>query len=784
METQLRAMDTQINSLQKEQLKQNFSNISYQSIEDPEDLTLDFDLDALVTKEENKQIKTITINLIPLEKVNTAYIKGDFTSWERRKMTKQPGEDGIFEITLKVLKGFRYFYIFEAGNTAVCDFNSEVIANPYREEELNNYLVVKDENSKDANEPSASKTESKKQSSGMVVDSEGNKDSEDKDSIGNKGYKDFGADYKNNKRILEESLSKGVVYSCNSSEKQLLSKIIDFSTNFSTREKQINLQKESTCTTIRGHYDKKLKLVNDQWKTKFEEVFEFFRERVARIDSALFLIKDVDCRNMHFKGIRLYDKNSLKINIDTHLKSRFFESIPFKGIFEKGRFFDHEESSLILEDHKSSTEVLKIYYQTVNVGQDDYKVLKIYYQTVNVGQDDYYDSDPRQYQFGGFGGFGGGSDDEEDHMGPPIRKKMMEQEIVPYKILPEGVDINDYNLVIDKGRIIDVKTKDRGSIVTFEAVLISNKDNRKLSGFISTSMLKIYTTLYSKDIVNILHIHLNDTSSEIRVDSVFLENDEAPEHHKEFKIDSFGKKLNYKFLFKDYKLNRIFYNVSDNFIDEPKFEETRITVGNIVRIKNERNYQNCYAKIINIPLGMLARKDSEKGDVVEKMRSSDVMKDGSCVERHLEELPGFLDLQVLFNSRKEALFNKDKVKISIPVCNVVIMTMKEQVELEKELVHEQIKTENKVQAKLEDDFDRVKACEKYLDFKVLSAEVTDFTQAKELLEFLDGLSLEGYKSLSSSGDEDINQKINFIFGVKDELTANLHKHIRVLSFSK
>jgi hypothetical protein len=311
----------------------------------------------------------------------------------------------------------------------------------------------------------------------------------------------------------------------------------------------------------------------------------------------------------------------------------------------------------------------------------------------------------------------------------------------------------------------------------------SKNDNRKFSGFISTSMMKVYTCLYSKDIVNLIHIHLNDTSEEIAVDSVFMNPNESPEQYKEFKKDAFGKTLNYKFLFKDYRLNKIYYNLSDNFIDEPKFEEIRISVGNMIRIKTDEKYKGCYAKITGIPLGMLVRKDLDKKDIIERMKSSDIKKEGYCVERHLDELPGFIDILVVLNDKKETILSKTKIKLSIPVCNAIIISMKEQVEIEKIVVTEQMNEENLLKEELDKLFEDFKSSQKYTDFQILSKEITSFDEAKQFLSYLENLSKDKFKELDLS-DTDTNNKLNYVFNLKEELVSNLHKLLRVLSFSK
>ena len=103
--------------------------------------------------------------------------------------------------------------------------------------------------------------------------------------------------------------------------------------------------------------------------------------------------------------------------------------------------------------------------------------------------------------------------------------------------------------------------------VMFEAILINEQKKKKFLGFVSTSTMKVYSALYNQNIVNVLHIHIDDTNESIAVDSFFLDKDENENDYKNFSKDIKGKKLDYKFLFKNYRLTKIFYSMSSDYID-------------------------------------------------------------------------------------------------------------------------------------------------------------------------------------------------------------------------
>ena len=132
---------------------------------------------------------------------------------------------------------------------------------------------------------------------------------------------------------------------------------------------------------------------------------------------------------------------------------KFYSTIELKDLFETCYILSQEESDLVL----------------ANYIEDKKKFLKILYQL----------------QFD--------------------KRYPMEKEIIPYRIEPNYIDINDYNLTIKDNSITFVENKQNRVFVTFDSLLIG--DGKATTGLVSTSLIKVYTTLYSKDILNILHIH-------------------------------------------------------------------------------------------------------------------------------------------------------------------------------------------------------------------------------------------------------------------------------------
>ena len=68
-----------------------------------------------------KNVKEITIEYISPEQYNSLYIMGDFTKWELRSMKKNKD---IFSYKIVLLKGFKYYYSFQAGDQILIDYNN------------------------------------------------------------------------------------------------------------------------------------------------------------------------------------------------------------------------------------------------------------------------------------------------------------------------------------------------------------------------------------------------------------------------------------------------------------------------------------------------------------------------------------------------------------------------------------------------------------------------------------------------------------------------------------
>ena len=449
-----------------------------------------------------------------------------------------------------------------------------------------------------------------------------------------------------------------------------------------------------------------------------EEFDKKFKGRIINHQGINYLIKYFDRREKNIKAMMLYDSNGIKTDEKMHDRMRLYNSIDVNDIFENSYILPKEESGSIMKDYLN-----------------DYKhYLKIYYQM------------------------------QVDKRYPT------ERELIPYRIEPNYIDINQYNLSIQTNSIKTVENKENRCFVIFDSILIG--EGKSTTGLVSSSSIKVYTTLYSKDILNILHIHLNDTSQEITIDSEFLEKDENVASHKVFTVDALGKRLTYKFIFKDYKLIKIYYSVSNDFIDEPTFEEIRITPNNYVRIlKGE--YKNYYGQVKDFPLGMLARKDKELGEL-KRMSSRGFQKEGYCPDRHLEELPGFVSVKILFAPGSPPQQMKEPINISIPVCFLIPLSPEEQIKFEKSIIIQQEMEIEEANQEIEEIYKKCQVYESYIKNDSLLEEKS-LDEVKGILEEVEKINIE---ELEKNISEDFKNKLEYIKGIKDQINPILIQKIR------
>ena len=97
-----------------------------------------------------------------------------------------------------------------------------------------------------------------------------------------------------------------------------------------------------------------------------------------------------------------------------------------------------------------------------------------------------------------------------------------EPECLPVEIRPEGVSLNDYDIRYDKSqnRITEIRHRTFG-LVKFNSYKIDEE-----CGYVRGSPLIIYTAKYKDDILNIIHIHVNDLSESVTIETAYVQDDQ------------------------------------------------------------------------------------------------------------------------------------------------------------------------------------------------------------------------------------------------------------------
>ena len=89
-----------------------------------------------------KNVVEYLIEFNPQELYNTLYIMGDFTKWELTQMKKTKDK---FTYKVILLKGFKYYYSFQAGAEIIIDYNNLYEENP-RTFQIQNFIDLTENN--------------------------------------------------------------------------------------------------------------------------------------------------------------------------------------------------------------------------------------------------------------------------------------------------------------------------------------------------------------------------------------------------------------------------------------------------------------------------------------------------------------------------------------------------------------------------------------------------------------------------------------------------------------
>lgn len=234
---------------------------------------------------------------------------------------------------------------------------------------------------------------------------------------------------------------------------------------------------------------------------------------------------------------------------------------------------------------------------------------------------------------------------------------------MPVDIHPSKISMNDYVINFDKSsqRINEIKHQELG-LIKFVTSQID-----EACGYVSGSNIKVFTSFYKAEMLNIVHIHLNDTSEEVTIDVAYMQDGEEIKDYEIFKADITGQILRYKVLVRNMSIFTILYNSGSGGVEEVPFEEVCVNVGDFVSISSSQLSElPLLAKVVQVPISMIASKDKEKLSGILQGKINYTMG-GFCTDRCFERLPGYIDLHVVSLDNCTTVLNQE-YPYATPIC--------------------------------------------------------------------------------------------------------------------
>ena len=419
--------------------------------------------------------KEYIIEYISQEQHNNLYIMGDFTKWELTPMKKTKD---IFSYKAILLKGFKYYYSFQAGDQILLDYNNPYEANP-KNTQVQNFI--------DLNEP------------GKNVVFDCNKDM-------------------NILQLIEKNYFLSQI-NIKEEEFLFLSKLKHHGTisreiNKEAKEKQFNLFK-----SINTYYDLLYQNVNPYSKlNKFSIIRQYLKNRILSKTyenniTYYYRIHNIN-ENCVIESIKLYDNNHIKVKSESYAQSGFYYTIVPSNVTsikseennKKYYLLPLEESQKILEDYN----------------KDDKSIIKAYFKTLlNLKNNNNTSNNNTNIE------------DAENIFSEYRRSRIL---VTPKKIEPEGINMDDYDFYYSLNKIIKVRNKKEGSEVMFTVVDESaekrNRPNRYeiYYGIKDNKINLIHIHVLDKDLRNvkmiIKEIGLKEDPHTLKKDEEYIKNNQ------------------------------------------------------------------------------------------------------------------------------------------------------------------------------------------------------------------------------------------------------------------
>ena len=387
-----------------------------------------------------------TINYLSYEHHTNLYIMGDFNKWEMTKMEKN-GENFVFRIIL--LKGFKYYFVFQSDEQIIIDYNNDYEENP-KNLQIQNYINLNQKNENNLfdsdNDMNILKLAQKNYFLSKI-------DINDDEFFFLAKFRHHGMI---NKEINMNKLKK---------HNELLNSINIY---YDECYKYLNHYNDHINRVVKLKQYLKNKILMHYSKDETKKIYNLYYYKIVNLNV-----------NSVFECIKLYDNNNIKINAESYSSPGFYYTvlptlISTKPITKESKLYhlmSNEESKKILDNYE----------------KDDKGILKIYFKTLNNLKNN-------------------ANINNENNEGDIAQNSYKRQNMIfvtPYKIEPENINKDDYDFYYTTNKIKKVRNKKEGSSVMFKVIDESELKKNKPIRY------EIYYAVKDNKI-QIIHCHVKD----------------------------------------------------------------------------------------------------------------------------------------------------------------------------------------------------------------------------------------------------------------------------------
>lgn len=166
-------------------------------------------------------------------------------------------------------------------------------------------------------------------------------------------------------------------------------------------------------------------------------------------------------------------------------------------------------------------------------------------------------------------------------------------------------------------------------------------------------------------LLNIFHVHINDSSEQIPIDCQWLNVWDYGLRDVPFEKDAMGQELRLKILVYNYQIRDVLYNFGGGKIEPVAFEEKKIDKDQFYVLDDGK----IFGKITQIPICMTS---SEGKDFVEKVAATtlpDHKKVNFCGMRYFEQMAGYVEFEIWSDDNLQTL-KEERTLVQSNICHL------------------------------------------------------------------------------------------------------------------